>query len=224
MRNVVRANCLLSVALLATLYGCKAGGDSSGRAGREAVDRSAARAAAWTTRSPPSPPPKALHVQGNTLRDPAGTTVRLLGVNRAGTEYMCTWTTQGGKTFDGSTGPNSVAAMLTWNINTVRVPLNEDCWLGIDGAAAGTPRTTRRRSSTTSRRFTTRTYVVLELHWSRRPRLAANRRDGRRRQRADFWRRSRRVQGRPDGGLRPLQRADLGRGDRIPRCDRGRAG
>ena len=24
--------------------------------------------------------------------------------------------------------------MLTWNINTVRLPLNEHCWLGINGS------------------------------------------------------------------------------------------
>src|SRR5262252_690055 len=63
-----------------------------------------------------------------------GAAVRLLGVNRSGSEYMCSPPTQGGTTFDGSTGPSSINALLTWNINTVRLPLNEHCWLGINGA------------------------------------------------------------------------------------------
>ena len=80
------------------------------------------------------PAAKALHVQGNKLVDTTGATVRLLGVNRAGSEYMCSPPTAGGTTFDGSTGPSSITAMLTWNMNTVRLPLNEHCWLGINGS------------------------------------------------------------------------------------------
>lgn len=38
--------------------------------------------------------------------------------------------------FDGPNDATSVAAMKTWNINIVRIPLNEDCWLGINGVAA----------------------------------------------------------------------------------------
>src|SRR4051795_6732739 len=68
---------------------------------------------------------KRLKVSGNKLVDPAGATVRLLGINRAGTEYMCV---QQGKIFDGSSGNSTITAMLTWNINTVRLPLNESCW------------------------------------------------------------------------------------------------
>ena len=70
----------------------------------------------------------ALKVSGNRLVD-NGRTVQLLGINRSGTEYMCK---EGfGDVFDGPNDQTSVNAMKTWRVNTVRVPLNESCWLGV---------------------------------------------------------------------------------------------
>lgn len=69
-------------------------------------------------------------MQGNQLVDDSGKPVRLLGVNRSGTEFACA---QGWGIFDGPNDAASVAAMATWMIDAVRVPLNEDCWLGING-------------------------------------------------------------------------------------------
>jgi hypothetical protein len=69
-------------------------------------------------------------VRGNHLVNKAGTTIRLLGVDRSGSEYMCLG---GSEVFDGPTGRTAVAAMAAWHIDAVRVPLNEDCWLGING-------------------------------------------------------------------------------------------
>lgn len=74
-----------------------------------------------------------LRVQGNQLQDATGKSVRLLGVNRSGTEYACI---QGWGFFDGPSDAASVQAMASWGVNSVRVPLNEDCWLGINGAPA----------------------------------------------------------------------------------------
>jgi hypothetical protein len=71
-------------------------------------------------------------VAGNLLEDAQGETVRLHGVNRSGTEYACI---QGWGIFDGPSDAASVAAMASWHVNVVRVPLNEDCWLGINGVA-----------------------------------------------------------------------------------------
>jgi hypothetical protein len=68
----------------------------------------------------------AVFVQGAHLINAAGQTVRLLGVDRSGTEYACE---QGWGIFDGPSDAASVAAMAMWHINTVRVPLNEGCWL-----------------------------------------------------------------------------------------------
>ena len=78
-------------------------------------------------------------VSGNHLVDSSGHTMRLLGVNRSGAEYMCVG---GPQVFDGPATGNSVKAMAAWHIDAVRVPLNEDCWLGINGVngqASGPP-------------------------------------------------------------------------------------
>ncbi len=86
-----------------------------------------------------APPPTAyaaapgVQVQGNQLVTAAGQPVRLLGVNRSGTEYACI---QGWGIFDGPSDAASVQAIAAWHTTAVRVPLNEDCWLGINGAPA----------------------------------------------------------------------------------------
>ena len=71
-----------------------------------------------------------LVVSGNHLVNGAGKPVRLLGVNRSGLEYACV---QGWGFSDGPVDAASIAVMKTWAMNAVRVPLNEDCWLGING-------------------------------------------------------------------------------------------
>ena len=82
----------------------------------------------------PGPPtwPRGLHVVGTEVQDGAGQTVKLYGVNRSGTEYQCA---KGAGFFDGPSNEASVAAITNWpKVNAVRVPLNESCWLGINGA------------------------------------------------------------------------------------------
>ncbi|WP_229377672.1 cellulose binding domain-containing protein [Streptomyces sp. VRA16 Mangrove soil] len=72
----------------------------------------------------------ALKVSGNKLVDAAtGATHRMLGVNRSGAEFMCV---QGYGIFDGPVDDASVKAIADWKANTVRIPLNEECWLGLD--------------------------------------------------------------------------------------------
>ncbi len=71
-----------------------------------------------------------LHVSGNQILNSAGQTVRLLGVNRSGAEFMCV---QNKGIWDGPVDAASVQTMASWKINAVRVPLNEDCWLAING-------------------------------------------------------------------------------------------
>jgi endoglucanase len=71
-----------------------------------------------------------LSVSGNHLVNEAGQPIRLLGVSRSGSEYACA---EGYGFFDGPTGPRSIRAMKRWGINAVRLPLNPDCWLGLDG-------------------------------------------------------------------------------------------
>jgi hypothetical protein len=64
--------------------------------------------------------------------DGTGKVVQLHGVDRSGTEFACL----SGAFFDGPADQTGIDAMKTWNVNAVRVPLNEDCWLGINGVAA----------------------------------------------------------------------------------------
>jgi hypothetical protein len=82
----------------------------------------------------------ALRVSGNRLVDPAGRTVQLRGVNRSSPEVLCQAT---GRTsyFLGPVDAASVSAIRAWGANTVRLPVNEDCWLGrlglpVSGSAA----------------------------------------------------------------------------------------
>jgi hypothetical protein len=75
--------------------------------------------------------PTGFRVVGNEIHDSAGERVFLRGVNRSGSEYRCI---QGHGFFDGPDDEASVQAMAGWNINAVRVPLNETCWLAINDA------------------------------------------------------------------------------------------
>ena len=74
-----------------------------------------------------------VHVSGNKLESASGTPLRLLGVDVSGTEDACI------ENRGFSWGPLTVAeadTIASWGTNVVRVPLNEDCWLGINGAPA----------------------------------------------------------------------------------------
>lgn len=112
----------------------------------------------------PAPPPK-LRVAGNAFVDENGATRRLLGVNRSGAEFMCV---QGRGIFDGPMDDASVKAIAGWKANAVRVPLNEECWLGlshINSAYRGA------NYINAVEEYVTRLEAhgitpILELHWS----------------------------------------------------------
>ncbi len=72
----------------------------------------------------------AVRVDGNRLVDDAGNTVRFRGINYAGSEYACI---QEWGIFEGPADQAQIDAFKTWNVNTVRVILNEHCWLGRNG-------------------------------------------------------------------------------------------
>jgi endoglucanase len=87
------------------------------------------------TSPPPSGPAPELHVSGNQILTADGQPYRLLGVSRSSGEYACV---QGKGQWDfGPVDQASVDAMKTWNIHTVRLPLNEECWLGLNGSPSG---------------------------------------------------------------------------------------
>ena len=106
-----------------------------------------------------------LRVDGNRLVDSTGRTVRLMGVNRSGAEFVCA-TSNG--IWQGPVDNGSVKPMKDWNVRAVRIPLNEDCWLGINGINP--------QYSGTAYREAVERYVgvlksngiipILDLHWS----------------------------------------------------------
>ncbi len=139
-----------------------------------------------------APAALSIRVVGNHFVDGGGQPVRLLGVNRSGSEYACM---DGRGSFDGPDDAASIAAMASWHINAVRVPLNEDCWLGINGApAASSGPNYRQAISTYVRRLhAAGLYAIVDLHWSAQGTLPADGRTCQGRQMADldhapaFW-------------------------------------
>jgi endoglucanase len=95
----------------------------------------AAAAVAWASTSAAAPGPPTIRVQGRQLVDGAGRVVQLRGVNRAAFESRCIYDDTGFN--DGPVDQASVTAMRSWKINAVRLTLNEDCWLGVNGLPKG---------------------------------------------------------------------------------------
>ncbi len=75
-----------------------------------------------------------IDVSGNHFVDAKGKQLRLIGVNRSGSEYSCSGDDgQGGHGygfFQGPVSDRAIAAMRKWKVNAVALPLNEACWLG----------------------------------------------------------------------------------------------
>src|SRR5947207_2513332 len=133
-----------------------------------------------------------VRIVGNHFVDGSGRPVRLLGVNRSGSEYACmaNWAV-----FDGPSDAASIAAMASWNIDAVRVPLNEDCWLGINGAPAAFSGANYRNAIAgyVSRLHAAGMYAIVDLHWNAQGSLPADGKTGQGRKMADldhapaFW-------------------------------------
>jgi fibronectin type 3 domain-containing protein len=75
-----------------------------------------------------------LHVSGNKILNAQNQVVPLHGVDKSGAEYECL---SSQAVFDGPSDAQSVTVLQSWSINIVRLPINEDCWLGINGVAVG---------------------------------------------------------------------------------------
>jgi endoglucanase len=115
-----------------------------------------------------TPIPVAINVRENQLVNGAGQTVRLFGVNRSGTEYACVSGPPGG--FGIFSGPSdaAIAGMASWHVNAVRVPLNEDCWLGINGVNPAHSGRNYQRAITAYVRALNAAglLAILDLHWN----------------------------------------------------------
>lgn len=83
----------------------------------------------------PLPSVSGLHVSSNKLVNSSGQVVPLRGVDKDGAEYMCL-SSGGTAVFDGPTDANDISNMGSWAIDIVRLPVNEQCWLGINGLPA----------------------------------------------------------------------------------------
>jgi len=110
-----------------------------------------------------------IHVRDNQLVNAAGKSVRLFGVNRSGTEYACVIGGAGGAgIFSGPRDEASIAVMASWHINVVRVSLNEDCWLGINGVnpAYSGPNYRDAIARYVRRLNDAGLIAILDLHWN----------------------------------------------------------
>ena len=115
-------------------------------------------------REPVDVPPR-IAIVGNLLVDADGEPVQLVGVSRSGTEYACA------KQLGLSDGPfddELLSAMEKWGVNTVRVPLNEHCWLGLESIAPSLRGETYRNEITRIVDLVGAKgmFVILDLHFS----------------------------------------------------------
>jgi len=114
--------------------------------------------------------PLSITISGNRFLDGDGNAVRLLGVDRPSSEYACKYGYGYANGADGS-DPLSLAdaqSIASWHANAVRIPLNEDCWLGINrlpafGTAAGYQSAIE---SYVADLNSLGIYAILDLHWS----------------------------------------------------------
>lgn len=102
---------------------------------------------------------------GASLLNASGQAVQLRGVNYSGPEYACI---QGWGIFDGPNDAASVRAIAAWRTNAVRVPMNEDCWLNINGAPAAYSGLTYQQAIKSYVNLLNQNglYAILELHWT----------------------------------------------------------
>ena len=101
-------------------------------------------------------------VRGNHLVTGSGETVTLHGVGVSTT----TWSCLSGHAFEFPTNNASIEAMVAWHINEVRIPLNEDCWLGINGAPTDIEAYHEAIRGYVDQLHAYGLYVILDLHWN----------------------------------------------------------
>lgn len=112
-------------------------------------------------------PLSGVRASGNGLVDGSGAPVVLHGVNYSGTEFACI---QNWGFYGGPSNPVDAARGLgTWpGVNVVRVPLNEGCWLAINGAPAAFSGAAYKAAiqNLVTALHNEDLAVILELHWS----------------------------------------------------------
>jgi endoglucanase len=116
--------------------------------------------------------PLSISIVGNHFVNGSGHTIRLLGVNHTSAEYGCV---DGFGYDDGHFDAADAAAIASWGADAVRIPLNEDCWLGINGQpnsneGADPPLTKDGYQQQITRYVADLNahgiYAILDLHWT----------------------------------------------------------
>jgi hypothetical protein len=121
------------------------------------------------TPTPTLPPPpagfSAVHVSGNKLVNASNQTVVLHGANRSGMEYACI---QGWGISDGPRDLATVLALKTWKINAIRVTLNEQCWLAVNGVQPAYSGAIYQQAVKDWVNLLTANgiYAIVDIHWS----------------------------------------------------------
>lgn len=103
-----------------------------------------------------------ISVRGNHLVSEDGEVVTLHGVGVSTTMWSCL----SGRAFEFPTNEASIESMVAWHINSVRIPLNEDCWLGINGAPRDIRAYRKAIRAYVERLNAHGLYVILDLHWN----------------------------------------------------------
>ncbi|MGA8095673.1 MAG: cellulase family glycosylhydrolase [Steroidobacteraceae bacterium] len=88
--------------------------------------------------------------------------VQLHGADHAGSEWTCLYSAS----LNSNTSQTSINAMKAWNINAVRIPLNEDCWLGINGVIFGGAKYQAALKAYVNLLTANGMAVILDLHWA----------------------------------------------------------
>lgn len=123
-------------------------------------------APARTATEPATGDTTGLRVRDNRLVDGSGRTVRLTGFNHSGAEYACV---EGWGIVDAPADAGAVAGgMASWpGADAVRLPLNEQCWLGLGTDPRYSGAAYRQAITTMVGELTDKGFaVILDLHRS----------------------------------------------------------
>jgi hypothetical protein len=130
---------------------------------------------------PPPPPPSSgslsVRVQGRHFIDAGGNAIQLRGVNYSGYEFAPIQGWSGNDASGAQAGqPNGprISALLSWKVNTLRIPLNEASWLGYpctdtSGVVHDPDPADNYKESVQQRVAEANAagiYVILDLHWA----------------------------------------------------------
>jgi len=157
------------------------GGDcaGAGTALTAAVTMNASRACSATfAANPPLSGPVQPVVAGNRLLDArSGLAWIPHGVNLPGLEYACVGSDNTRPSWVPDLARDSLTTAASWGIDVIRLPLNQDCWLGADGAPTpggygnGTAAQRAQQYQALVRSWVQAAHdagmaVILDLHWT----------------------------------------------------------